>query len=138
MSTDSELLVLVGILETEHSEVRSALDKVDLAVEDEDAAALRNALESGSPVLREGLDAHSVAEDDRLFPAISGAIGGGVVEVFVEEHNRIRSLRDQIFAAFARGDADFDRSGEFSELLRGHIDREEAMLFPSAREILSQ
>lgn len=137
MTATAELLALIETLEKEHSEVRDALDRIDSAVDAEDSDSLRQALSAGAPVLGEGLDSHSAAEDDRLFPALSEAMGEGIVGAFVGEHDEIRSLRDQVYESIDRGKADFGKSGEFSELLRSHIDREEAMLFPSAKDILS-
>ncbi len=137
MLINSELLALIGTLEKEHVEVRDALDRIDKAVDTNDPAALKDALEHGIPVLTEGLDGHSAAEDDSLYPAIADALGQGLVDAFVDEHDRIRSLRNQIYGAIDKGRADFGASAEFSELLRSHIDREEMMLFPSARDLLS-
>lgn len=137
MTATAELLALIETLEKEHSEVRDALDRIDSAVDAEDSDSLGQALSVGAPVLGEGLDSHSAAEDDRLFPALSEAMGEGIVGAFVGEHDEIRSLRDQVYESIDRGKADFGKSGEFSELLRSHIDREEAMLFPSAKDILS-
>ena len=137
MADNRELVKLIGTLESEHVEVRDALAKIDSAVTVKNASALSAALTSGLGVLGTGLDSHSLAEDNDLFPAIAELMGEGLVSVFVEEHTRIRSLRDQIYQAMDRGDADFERSGEFSELLGDHIDREDAMLFPSARSMLA-
>ncbi len=137
MADNRELVKLIGTLEGEHVEVRDALAKIDSAVTVKNASALSDALTSASEVLGTALDSHSLAEDNDLFPAIAEMMGEGLVSVFVEEHTRIRSLRDQIYQAMDRGDADFERSGEFSELLGDHIDRGDAMLFPSARNMLA-
>ena len=137
MSTNTELLDLISALEKEHIEVRDALDTIDKAIDTDNPAALKDALENGVPVLTEGLDGHSTAEDDSLYPAIADLLGQGLVDAFVDEHDRIRSLRNQIYGAINRVKADFGASGEFSELLRSHIDREEMMLFPSARDFLA-
>ena len=136
MSTNTELLALICTLEEEHVEVKDALDRIDKAVDTDDPSALKDALDRGVPVLTEGLDGHSAAEDDSLYPAIADALGQGLVDAFVDEHDRIRSLRNQIYAAVKSSKADFSASVEFSELLRSHIDREEMMLFPSARDLL--
>lgn len=137
MAGNQELVTLIGTLESEHVEVRDALAKIDSAVSAKDPSALSSALTSGVGVLGEGLNAHSLAEDNDLFPAIAEMTGEGLVSVFAEEHTRIRSLRDQIYQAMDRGEADFEGSGEFSELLTDHIDREDAVLFPSARGMLA-
>ncbi len=137
MPNNQELIALIGVLEQEHVDVRAALAKVNAAVDAEDSGALQAALRDGESVLGDGLNAHSAAEDDDLFPAIGEIMGDGLVSVFAEEHERIRSLRDQIYTAVNRGQADFEGSEEFSQLLTDHIDREDAVLFPSARGMLA-
>ena len=137
VANNQELLALIGTLENEHVDVREALGRINLAIGANDPAALLDALLAGEAVLGSGLDAHSLSEDDDLFPPLADAMGDGLLGVFVEEHVRIRSLRDRIYAAKDRGQADFNGSEEFSQLLTDHIDREDAVLFPSARGVLA-
>ncbi len=90
--------------------------------------------------LQAPLEAHIEQEDDVLFPAYIERTGeDGVVALFVEEHRDILALRDQLLAA-AREGADQARLRELAarlaDLLASHMNREDMMLFPSARQAL--
>jgi hemerythrin-like domain-containing protein len=130
------LIVLIDRLESEHVEVRHALDGLG-SVEQGDAVALRRALEAGFEILGPGLDDHSRDEDDDLFPRIAAMIGQEMVSVFVEEHVRIRALRDQVYQRMRQGVADFEGCAELGDLLSDHMEREDKALFPSARDVLA-
>jgi hemerythrin-like domain-containing protein len=133
----SELIALIDRLEGEHVDVRHALEALGPAIEGDDGVALRAGLAAGVSVLRTGLDVHSGAEDDDLFPRIASMIGEGMVNVFAEEHVRIISLRDQVFERLEQGVADFDGCVELRELLGDHMEREDQVLFPAARSVLA-
>jgi hemerythrin-like domain-containing protein len=133
----SGLLVLIDRLEGEHAEVRHALDALG-SVEHGDGVALRGALAAGLEVLGTGLDVHSADEDEDLFPRLAAMMGHGMVSVFVEEHVRIRALRDQVYESMRQGVADFDGCAELCELLGDHMEREDQALFPSARSVLAE
>ncbi|TAN22391.1 MAG: hemerythrin domain-containing protein [Actinomycetota bacterium] len=137
MPTNSELIALIGKFESEHVEVREALAKIDAGVAARDEAAVRSALADSNTVLVSGLDEHSSAEDDVLFPGVASLLGQGMLDVFVEEHVRILALRNQIYASMEKGVPDYEGCSDFSELLSSHIDREDSMLFPAARGMLS-
>ena len=137
MSTNSELIRLIGQFENEHVEVREALAKIEAGVVAKDDAAVRSALADSRAVLVSGLNEHSSAEDDVLFPGVVSFLGQGMIEVFVEEHVRILALRNQIYSNMEKGVADFEGCSDFSELLTSHIDREDSMLFPAARGVLA-
>jgi len=137
VAVNQELVALIDQFEREHIEVREALARIDIGVGVRDSAAVISALASSSGVLVSGLDGHSSAEDKVLFPGIVSDLGEGMIEVFVEEHVRILALRNQIYLSMEKGVADFTGCVDFSELLTSHIDREDAMLFPAARDILS-
>lgn len=132
MATD--LLSLIDQLELEHRQMRDALAHLGEMPAGADLAAVATALRDLAPVLVAGLDEHSAAEDDVLFPALGAAVGSAA-EVFRAEHVDIRAWRDQLFGSSSVDDR--LRAGtELRELLEDHMDREEAMLFPSAREWL--
>jgi len=63
-------------------------------------------------------------------------LGEGMVSLFVEEHVRIRALRDQVYERMGQGRADFNECAELCDLLTDHMTREDQMLFPSARDVL--
>ena len=135
MSTD--VMALIDRLESEHVQMRGALDALGSAIDQDDDVALRGALATGAEVLGRGLDVHSQDEDEDLFPRIASMIGEGMVSAFVEEHVRIRALRDQVYEVMRRGEADFNGCVELRELLTDHMQREDQALFPSARSVLA-
>ena len=136
-SETKELIVLIDRLESEHVEVLGALDTLGSAVATEDGVALRGALAAGSEILGAALNVHSAAEDEDLFPQLAPMIGADMVGVFVQEHVRIRALRDQVYERMGRGEADFDGCAELCDLLAGHMERENVALFPAARSLLA-
>ncbi|MDA8072708.1 MAG: hemerythrin domain-containing protein [Actinomycetota bacterium] len=129
------LLALIDRLEGEHREVRAALAVLGDLGDAGDAAGLRAALPGYASVLGPGLDEHSRAEDSTLFPAVHEVVGRGVVEAFTVEHGEILAWRDALYEARA----DVERLSavlELRELLESHLQREEALLFPSIRDAL--
>ena len=133
----SELIVLIDRLESEHVDVRHALEALGPAIDGNDGVALLDALAAGAEVLGTGLDQHSGAEDEVLFPGVASLIGEAMVSAFVQEHVRIRALRDQAYQSKREGVADFDGCAELCELLADHMQREDLALFPSARDLLA-
>ncbi len=103
------------------------------------SSELRAALDRCWPVLTGALDAHIEAEDTVLFPAVADALGDGITGMFRDEHREIEALRSSLRAARLDGD-DLDRVSSIAlrlaELLGSHMTREDAMLFPSARNVL--
>jgi hemerythrin-like domain-containing protein len=134
---NNELILLIDRLESEHVEVRYALDMLGSAIDQEDDVALRAALLGGIDALGTGLDVHSKAEDEVLFPEIAEMIGEEMVNAFAEEHVRIIALRDQAYERMGQGVADFDGCAELRELLGNHTEREDQVLFPAARGVLA-
>ncbi len=132
-----EMIVLIDRLESEHVDVLQALKTVRVAVEAHDGAALREALEASGEEFGTALNLHIEAEDEHLFPQIAEMIGEGMVSVFVDEHVQIKALRDQVYERLAQGETDFDGCAELCELLSAHTQREDQVLFPSARGVLA-
>jgi hemerythrin-like domain-containing protein len=131
----SDLLRLIDQLEREHAEVRAALGALGVLAEAEDAAGIAAALPGMAAVLAAGLDAHSGAEDETLFPAVADEIGEGVIEAFAAEHAEILALRDELYRG---GDGAPATCQGLRALLESHMDREELVLFPSVRELLGE
>ena len=131
----SDMVKLIDRLEQEHAAVREALGALGALAEAGDVTGLSSALPGRAAVLGAGLDDHSLAEDATLFPAIADGVGPDLVGVFAAEHAEILALRDELY----RGDG-----GEIAAclglraLLESHMDREERMLFPSARDLLGE
>jgi hemerythrin-like domain-containing protein len=133
----TELILLIDRLESEHVDVRHALDALGPAIKEGDGVALQGALAAGGEALGRALDVHSGAEDHDLYPQIAPMIGEGMVSAFAEEHVRIRALRDQVYETMGQGRADFDGCVELCELLGDHMEREDRVLFPAARSLLA-
>ena len=133
MTTD--LLHLIGQLEHEHDEVRAALARLGELAADAELAEVTAVVGDLAPVLVAGLDQHSGTEDTVLFPALAEGLGGAA-EVFAAEHVDIRAWRDQLYRA-ATVEERLAAGAELRELLQGHMEREENMLFPSARDVLA-
>jgi hemerythrin-like domain-containing protein len=124
-------------LQGEHVGVLEAGERLRLAIKEHDGEALQAALVAGKDELGDALTVHSETEDDDLFPLIAPMIGEGLVSIFVEEHVRIRALRDQVYEHAAKGEADFDGCAELCDLLESHMEREDQVLFPAARGSLA-
>ncbi len=126
--------------EAEHDEALAALLRLETA-----ASALRAGeapgvhLDTMTEVLGSLTGAvrkHNENEEKALFPFIGDV---SPVNLFVAEHNELRSLEQQLGEALQAPDA-ADRVPPIAlsivDLLRSHIDRENHVLFPIAREAL--
>lgn len=133
----NELVLLIDRLEREHVDVLAAVAMLRPAIETHDDVALTGALAAGEEALGKALTVHSEVEDGELFPRIAPMIGEGMVSLFVEEHVRIRALRDQVYGRMEGGGADFDGCAELCDLLADHMEREDNVLFPAARGVLA-
>lgn len=123
-------------LSREHEDLRALLAPVESAAEARDAAALAASLEAARGALTDELDSHIVLEEAEVFTPTAAHLGEELVAVFYEEHNEIRATRDDIFARLARGEAPYRPSLRLCELILAHQQREDLMLFPSAREVM--
>lgn len=139
MTTITEITPLIDKLAAEHADLlpcTAHLTELAAARSPEIAAALDRCW----PVLTGALDAHIDAEDEVLFPAIARAVGDeGMTALFREEHREIRALRSALDAVRKQG-GDIERLFaavlRLADLLNAHMTREDAMLFPSARNAL--
>lgn len=86
-------------------------------------------------VLSTAVRAHNDAEERALFPLLAD---DPTVPVFVEEHRQLRALEEELAAGLDAGEAHriAGTALHLVDLLRSHIEREERMLFPSARAAL--
>ena len=100
--------------------------------------------------LAEDVDAfHGRKEEEALFPALARHMetDGGPVGVMLEDHATLREHQSTLARDAGRLERDLDSAeawsgiraatGSVDELLRFHIDKEDRVLFPMAREILS-
>jgi hemerythrin-like domain-containing protein len=121
-------------LSDEHEELRAALTGIEMAAEARDEAALAARLEAARAALTDALDAHIAMEEAEAFSIIAGALGEGLVAPFYEDHAEIKATRDDVYARLARGASPFEASMRLCALILSHQQREDQMLFPSARE----
>ena len=133
----NDLILLIDRLESEHVEVLDAVASLRPAIAGRDGAALQSALAASEQIFGKALNVHSETEDVDLFPQLAPLIGDEMVSMFVQEHVRIRALRDQVYRRMRQGEADFDGCAELCDLLGDHMDREDQVLFPSARGLLA-
>lgn len=120
-------------LSQEHETLLPLLLAIQSAAEAADIPALVEKLTAGRQALTTELDAHIALEDDGVFVSIEDALGKEVVLPFRAEHNEIRTLRDRMLAGADAGRVSSDLCLQFCDLLQEHMQREDAMLFPSAR-----
>ena len=139
-STPLSISELLDRLGAEHGELLPRIRKL-ARIADSDGAELTEEIDALAGLLSEPLEGHIAAEDDILFPAFARATNDrGVVSRFSEEHREILTLRDRLLAARRAGEA---RSTlretvlQLGDLLTSHMSREELILFPIARELLT-
>ncbi len=123
-------------LSGEHEQLRAHLERVQAAAEAHDDERLRAALRAASAALSDELDHHIAQEEAEVFAAVSEELGEGLLEPFREEHVEVRLLRDEVLEAAERGKAPHAAALRLCELILNHQQREDLMLFPSAREVL--
>lgn len=121
-------------LSNEHEDLRVYLEGIWCAAEARDAVALKESLEAARPLLTDELDAHIAMEEAEVFAVVGELLAEDLVAAFYKEHAKIRALRDDVLARLARGDAPYEQSLHLAELILGHQEREDLMLFPSAQE----
>jgi hemerythrin-like domain-containing protein len=86
-------------------------------------------------LLRSEVRPHNEAEERALFPLLGDHPG---LQIFVDEHREMRRLEQKLAAGLDAGDAQrvAGIALHIVDLLRSHIEREDHMLFPSARAAL--
>jgi iron-sulfur cluster repair protein YtfE (RIC family) len=135
----TDMLAVIDRLTAEHEELLPRVNWLaDLALAGDPSVPAE--IDALAEVLQVPLDGHISLEDDVLFPAYAGATGEqGIVQVFFDEHREIQKLRDELLA-LRRGPSDARALAaaflRLSDVLTDHMAREEAMLFPAARELI--
>ncbi len=120
----------IALLTQEHEKLRPFLHSIAEACSEKNTGALNQALDAAQRTLSVDLDHHIGLEDTVVFPRFAQSIGAEMVEVFIDDHREIQSMRDRLYSA--------DTSERHSlalaleEMLQEHMDREEHMLFPAA------
>jgi hemerythrin-like domain-containing protein len=119
-------------LSQEHETLLPLILAIQVAAEAGDVPALVEKLIAGRQALTTELDAHIALEDDGAFVSVEEALGKEAVLPFRAEHSEIRALRDRMLAGAGAGRVSLDLCLQFCDLLLEHMQREDAMLFPSA------
>lgn len=120
-------------LTTEHRVFTDQLVQIEKALEDRDRypdAAVRAMVE----MLAAPLERHARTKDEVFFPALETYLEGtdGPLAVMGAEHEKIR----QALAALVAGQDVRELTLQLLEVLRGHIHKENRVLFPMAEEFL--
>ena len=123
-------------LSDEHDTLQPLIVEIQAAAEVRDKTALLAKLVAGRAALTHELDAHITLEEDVAFSIIGQAIGEGIITPFRTEHTEIRALRDEVLAQADTGSAPFSLCLQLCDVIQAHMQREDMMLFPSAREAL--
>lgn len=122
-------------LSQEHDALRIFLERIEAAAEARDTVALSVSLEVARAALTTDLDAHISVEEAEAFSPIAEALGVGLVAPFYEEHVEIRATRDEVYTRLERDEAPYAQALRLCDLILAHQQREDLMLFPSAREV---
>jgi hemerythrin-like domain-containing protein len=123
-------------LSSEHDTLLPLIVDIQAAAEAGDNATLVARLKAGRAALTGELDAHIALEEDVAFALIGQAIGEEFVAPFRSEHTEIRALRDEVLAGADASDVPIGLCLQLCDLIQAHMQREDAMLFPSARDAL--
>ena len=131
MNTD-----VLSRLSDEHDTLLPIIVEIQAAAEAQDASALFDEIAAGRTALTQELDAHIALEEDVAFSFIEQSVEAGIVAPFRTEHTEIRMLRDEVLSQVDSGVAPFNLCLQLCDLIQTHMQREDMMLFPSAKEAL--
>ncbi len=123
-------------LSDEHDTLLPLIVEIQAAAETQDKTTLIEKLVVGRTALTHELDAHISLEEDVAFSIIGQAIGEEIITPFRTEHSEIRALRNEVLAQADAGGAPFNLCLQLCDLIQAHMQREDMMLFPSARNAL--
>ncbi len=130
------------------------MDLLQLFYEDHDDALqrlseLREDIKNGNrdgvldflKFLSHALDEHFRQEEEALFPPMIEVMGeGGPVKVMIQEHEDLRKNHKEVSAALAEGKAVsevLDVLHSIDQVLSAHIQKENQILFPMAKQMFS-
>ncbi len=123
-------------LSEEHDTLLPIIVEIQAAAEAQDETALIAELAAGRAALTQELDAHIALEEEVAFSLIGQAIGEEIITPFRTEHTEIHALRNEVLAQADAGVAPFNLCLQLCDLIQAHMQREDMMLFPSARDAL--
>jgi len=123
-------------LSNEHDTLLPLIVDIQSAAESSDNATLVVRLKAGRAALTSELDAHIALEEDIVFALIEKTLGEELVAPFRSEHNEIRMLRDEVLAGADASSVPIGLCLQLCDLIQAHMQREDAVLFPSAHHAL--
>ena len=129
---------ILTMLSDEHDTLLPIIVEIQAAAEVQDETALFAELVASRAALTQELDAHITLEEDVAFSLIEKAISEEIVTPFRTEHAEIRALRDEVLSQADTGVAPFNLCLQLCDLIQAHMQREDLMLFPSARGALDE
>ncbi len=127
---------LLSRLSGEHDTLLPIIVEIQAAAEARDTVALFDELAAGRAALTQELDTHILLEEEVAFSLIEQSVGEEIVTPFRAEHTEIRMLRNEVLSQIDAGVAPFDLCMQLCDLIQSHMQREDMMLFPSARDVL--
>jgi hemerythrin-like domain-containing protein len=126
---------LIDALLGEHGAQHVLIDKVDAMVS---SAKSMDEIQCAIAILSAVLGAHSRLEDDLLEPALERHLGKtGPIAGMRAEHDEIRRALQKIEGT-KKLDEGADRVALLLDLVRNHFQKEEAVLFRIADQLLSE
>ncbi len=127
---------LLSHLSDEHRALLALITQLQASAHAGDAKSLAERVMAAHDALTNELDTHIALEESVVFPVISGALGGGLVAAFSDEHREIQALRDDVLSRAGSGTMPSGPVEQLCDLIVAHQQREDQMLFPSARDAL--
>jgi hemerythrin-like domain-containing protein len=127
----------IELLSTQHQDVLARLNHVEAEIMARDDSGLA----PFAAYLAEEVMHHFAVEEQALFPLLARHLSPeqGPLAVMNAEHIAFRELLADLTTAVRAGNLDAQRThaAELVELLRGHIAKEDQVLFPMAARLLS-
>lgn len=127
----------IELLGTQHQEVLARLTEVETAIR----TGRNSDLAPFAAYLAEEVLHHFALEEQALFPQLANhlPLEHGPMAVMNAEHQAFRELLADLTGAVGSGNVDAQRThaAELVHLLRGHIAKEDQVLFPMALRLLS-
>lgn len=130
---------IIARLKGEHAEVATMMKAILSKKDSVDVADVRER-NRVFEVIREKLTAHAKAEEAVVYPSFERADGPELkeeVEHSVDDHHRIESLIEELHTMDAGAAGWMPMFEELHELVTAHVQEEENVVFPQAREALS-
>lgn len=130
---------IIARLKGEHAEVSTMMKSILAKKDSVDVADVRER-HRVFEVIREKLTAHAKAEEAVVYPSFERADGPELeqeVEHSVEDHHRIEALIEDLHVLDAGAAGWMPMFEELHSLVSAHVAEEENVVFPQAREALT-